>query len=89
MKAHYLVCLALLPLSASAIEPGTSSPQQAQTEKWLTLQVNGDAASQTPQKTTPAEREHALQRWLDSNKHPIPEFFEQKAGGNASGGGSN
>ena len=56
MKAHYLVCLALLPLSASAIEPGPSSPQQAQTEKWLTLQVNGDAASQTPQKTTPAER---------------------------------
>ena len=88
MKAHYLVYLALLPLSASAIEPGPASPQQAQTEKWLTLQINGGAASPIPQKTTPAEREQALQRWLNSNKYPIPQYFEQKVGGNASGGGS-
>lgn len=87
MKSHYLVCLALLPLTALAIEPGPSSPQQAETENWLALQVNGRAASPTPQKTTPAEREQALQRWLNSNKHPIPEYFEQKVGGNSSGGG--
>ncbi|MDQ0650918.1 DUF3613 domain-containing protein [Pseudomonas cedrina] len=90
MKAHYLVGLALLPLSALAIEPGPSSAQQAETENWLALQIEGRAASPTPQRTTPAEREQALQRWLDSNKHPIPEFFDQDVGGaSAGGGGSN
>ena len=66
MKTQHLLCLALLPLAASAIEPGPSSPQQAETEQWLTLQVNGHAASPTPQSSSPAEREQALQRWLDS-----------------------
>ena len=90
MKAHYLVGLALLPLSALALEPGPSSPQQAETENWLALQIDGRAASPTPQKTTPAEREQALQSWLDSNKHPIPEFFEAQGGGASAGGaGSN
>ncbi|KTC63998.1 hypothetical protein AO262_18510, partial [Pseudomonas fluorescens ABAC62] len=78
MNIHYALCLVLLPLTASAIEPGPSSPQQAETENWLALQVNGYAASANPQKSTPAERELAFQRWLESHKHPIPEFFEQK-----------
>ncbi|KMT55819.1 DUF3613 domain-containing protein [Pseudomonas fildesensis] len=82
MKFHYLASLAMLPLMAHAIEPGPSSPQQAETENWLALQQSGRVASSTPQKTTPAEREQALQRLLDSNKHPIPEFFDQKVGGN-------
>nr|WP_314568596.1 DUF3613 domain-containing protein [uncultured Pseudomonas sp.] len=86
MKAHYLIGLALLPLSALALEPGPSSLQQAETENWLALQVNGRAASATPQRSTPAEREQALQRWLDSNKHPIPEFFESESGGSSQGG---
>ncbi|WPN24429.1 DUF3613 domain-containing protein [Pseudomonas marginalis] len=88
MKAHYLVGLALLPLSALAIEPGPSSAQQAETENWMALQINGRAASPTPQRTTPAEREQALQRWLDSHKHPIPEFFESPSGGSSKGGNS-
>ncbi|CAI2794952.1 MULTISPECIES: DUF3613 domain-containing protein [Pseudomonas fluorescens group] len=88
MKVHYLVGLALLPLSALAIEPGPSSPQQAETENWMALQINGRAASPTPQRTTPAEREQALQRWLDSHKHPIPEFFESPSGGSSKGGNS-
>ncbi|MFC6300844.1 DUF3613 domain-containing protein [Pseudomonas sp. CCM 7893] len=88
MKVHYLASLALLalPLTVLAIEPGPSSRQQQETENWLTLQVSGQVASPVPQKTTPAEREQAMQRWLDSNKHPIPEYFDQKAGGSASGG---
>ena len=45
----------------------------------MALQVDGRAASPTPQSTTPAEKEQALQRWLDSHKHPIPEFFETKS----------
>ena len=51
----------------------------------MALQLSGRAASANPQKTTPAEREQALKRWLDSNKHPIPEFFDQKVGGTAQG----
>ncbi|WP_347170237.1 DUF3613 domain-containing protein [Pseudomonas salmasensis] len=87
MKFHYLAGLACpaLPLLASAIEAGPSSPRQAETENWMALQLSGRAASANPQKTTPAEREQALKRWLDSNKHPIPEFFDQKVGGTAQG----
>lgn len=88
MKLQYLAglaCLAL-PLLASAIEAGPSSPRQAETENWMALQLSGRAASANPQKTTPAEREQALKRWLDSNKHPIPEFFDQKIGGTAQSG---
>ena len=88
MKLHYLASLALLalPYAASAIEAGPSSPQQAEKENWMALQLSGRAASANPQKTTPAEREQALKRWLDSNKHPIPEFFDQKVGGSAQSG---
>jgi hypothetical protein len=68
--------LATLPLTALAIEPGPSSPQQQQTEGWLQLQVSGQLASSTPQKATPAERENAMQRLIDSYKHAIPEYFE-------------
>ncbi|MFC6336811.1 DUF3613 domain-containing protein [Pseudomonas sp. CCM 7891] len=88
MNIHYLASIAILtlPLTVLAIEPGPSSRQQQETENWLTLQVSGQVASPVLQKTTPAEREQAMQRWLDSNKHPIPEYFDQKAGGKASGG---
>lgn len=89
MKIRYLAGLTVLalPLSVMAIEPGPSSPQQADTENWLTLQSSGSAASSTAQKATAAERDLAAQRWLESFKHPIPEFFEQKVGGQT--GGSN
>ena len=86
MKFHYFASLALLPLMAQAIEPGPSSPQQAETENWMTLQLSGRAASTIPQKVTSTERDQAFKRWLDSNKYPIPEFFEQDAGGKSGGG---
>lgn len=88
MKLHFLAGLMVLalPFTAQAIEPGPSSPQQAETEHWMALQLSGSVASANPQATTPAEREQALKRWLDSNKHPIPEFFDQKVGGSAQSG---
>ena len=51
MKRPYLTSLAVLtlPMSVLAIEPGPSSPQQAATENWLTLQVSGKLASSTQQ----------------------------------------
>lgn len=74
-------CLLLLSLAAQAVEQELSSPYQKQTEKWLQLQVTGTQQSSTPQVATPSEREQSLQRWLDSYKHPIPDFFKQDAGG--------
>jgi hypothetical protein len=80
--------LATLPLTALAIEPGPSSPQQKQTEGWLQMQVSGQRASTKPQKATPAEREGAMQRLIDSYKYAIPEYYEQKQGGNSAGSGA-
>ncbi|KAF1011160.1 MAG: hypothetical protein GAK32_01005 [Pseudomonas fluorescens] len=87
MKPRHSAGLALLlmSLNAAAIEPGPSSPQQKETENWMTLQLSGKVASPTPQKTSAAERELTLQRWLDSHRHPIPEYFEQKQGGTTTG----
>ncbi|AZF24842.1 hypothetical protein C4J90_0641 [Pseudomonas sp. R2-60-08W] len=87
MKLPYLASLAVLalPLGVMAIEPGPSSPQQAVTENWLALQVSGTAASATPQSASATERDVAAQRWVDSFKHEIPEFFEQKIGGKTQG----
>ncbi|WP_395609321.1 DUF3613 domain-containing protein [Pseudomonas sp. B22129] len=87
MKALYLASLAVLalPLNVMAIEPGPSSPQQSLTESWLTLQPSGKASSTTQQKAAAAERDQANQRWLESFKHPIPEYFDQKVGGKTQG----
>jgi hypothetical protein len=91
MKLTLLAALlsASVPLTALAIEPGPSSPQQKQTEGWLQLQVSGERASANVQKATPAERDLALQRLLESYKYPIPEYYDQKQGGNTPGGTSN
>jgi len=78
--------LATLPLTAMAIETGPSSPQQKQTEGWLQLQISGQLASSKPQKATPAEREGAMLRLIESYKHPIPEYYDQKQGGTSPSG---
>lgn len=72
--------------TAWAIEPGPSSPGQTQTEAWLQLQVRGDSASKVVQTATPSEREQSLQRWLETYKHPIPEFYDQETGGKMGSG---
>ncbi|WP_417660678.1 DUF3613 domain-containing protein [Pseudomonas sp.] len=88
----YLIAFGLLfPASVHAEEPATSRPipQHSKTESWLAIQRDGRAASMKLQRATPAERELAYQRWLDSYSHPIPEFYEQETGGQMSTGGSN
>lgn len=75
-----IVSLMALAQGAWAAEKG-DSPWQEQTQNWLQLQSQGRQASPTPQAATPAEREQSMQRWLDSYKHEIPDFFEQKTGG--------
>ena len=75
--------LALIPLGAVAIEAGPTPKNQQETENWLQLQVSGSVQSPIRQTATPAERELSLQRWLDSYKHPIPEYYKQDEGGTA------
>ncbi|MBV1815636.1 DUF3613 domain-containing protein [Pseudomonas viridiflava] len=77
---------------ARAIDSGTSSKSQpasqsqSQTETWLNVQAKGSAASAIPQTSTSAERDLSLQRWLETYKHEIPAFYDQKAGGSVSSG---
>lgn len=81
----------LMPVPSPAEDTATTKPipQNSKTESWLAIQRDGRAASMKLQTATPAERELAYQRWLDSYSHPIPEFFEQEQGGKMSTGGSN
>jgi len=80
-KQLLIVCIACLSTSAWAIEPGPSSAAQHGTESWMQLQIRGVVASTNLQTASAAEREMAMQRWLNSFNYPIPEFFEQKSGG--------
>ena len=86
---HILLCGAVLlafstdtlasDSSSTATQPQTQT--ETQTETWLKLQAKGTASSPTPQTSTPAERDLSLQRWLESYKYKIPEFFDQETGG--------
>ena len=91
MKGKLLGCAALccMPLlTLAADEPSArglvSAEMETQTGYWLRMQREGTHASPHLQSATPAERELAMQRWLESHTHPIPEFFDQKAGGELS-----
>jgi hypothetical protein len=88
MKPTTLCCLGLLalPLHTHAIDPGPSSPQQQETEGWLQLQNSNAAASTKRQTATATERELAMQRWLKSYQHEIPEYFDQYEGGKVDSG---
>ncbi|AXO86954.1 DUF3613 domain-containing protein [Pseudomonas sp. K1(2024)] len=46
-------------------------------EAWLRVQASGTQASPRGQAQTAQERERALQRWLDSYKHPIPQYLRR------------
>lgn len=77
MKSTLLLLLTLssISLTASAIEPGPSSKAQQATETWLQMQARNEQASKIPQTATPKEREQSMQRWLDSYKYVIPDFY--------------
>ncbi|WP_024644142.1 DUF3613 domain-containing protein [Pseudomonas syringae] len=88
MKRIMLAGIALLLIAdhawADNSDPSASAPRQ--TETWLQLQASGRAASPTPQVNTAAERDLSLQRWLETYKYKIPEFYDQEAGGSFSSG---
>ncbi|AMZ75044.1 MULTISPECIES: DUF3613 domain-containing protein [Pseudomonas] len=80
-KQLMIVCMVSLSSSAWAIDPGPSSAAQQGTESWMQLQIRGVVASTNLQTASAAEREMAMQRWLNSFNYPIPEFFDQDSGG--------
>ena len=86
-----LVLLAGLPLAASAIPPGPSSPPQAVTEAWLQLQPSGQKASAKAQNSTPREYDKSMERWLKVYDYKIPEVFkwEKMSSGSSGGAGGN
>lgn len=71
------LCLAL---SCGAQAVGDDQPQE-QTGVWLELQREGRAASTQVQSATPTERELSHQRWLESFKHAIPDFYQYDSDG--------
>ncbi|SDK92228.1 Protein of unknown function [Pseudomonas delhiensis] len=81
MKRIILTGLLLAaPLSLGATEsvrsqPAGSTRDQWEVEQWLQLQRSGRQASANRQAATPAERDRAYRRYLDSYSHPIPEYL--------------
>ncbi|SCZ45898.1 MULTISPECIES: DUF3613 domain-containing protein [unclassified Pseudomonas] len=80
-KQLMIACMVTLSSSAWAIDPGPSSAAQQGTESWMQLQIRGVVASTNLQTASAAEREMAMQRWLNSFNYPIPEFFDQDSAG--------
>lgn len=66
---------------AKSEQPLVSDSPKLQTERWLQLQREGTEKSKYTQTATPAERELAMQRLLESYKHPIPEYYGEEDGG--------
>ena len=84
--AIFFVGLLALPLTSHAIDAGPASAQQQETEGWLLLQSRNKVASPMVQTQTPTERELAMQRWLKSYLHEIPQYFDQDEGGEVDSG---
>lgn len=80
MTAIKTVVTLVSALLLSPLLMAEETAERTATERWLELQRSGLQASAKTQAATPAERELALQRWLD-NQHPIPEYFQQDVEG--------
>ena len=76
-----LFCLLSTQTFARSDEALVSDSPKLQAERWLQLQREGTQQSKFTQTATPAERELAMQRLLESYKHPIPEYYGEEEGG--------
>lgn len=90
MKVRFLTSMLLagLPLAASAMPPGPSSPQQAVTEAWVQLQPSGEKASAKAQNSTPREYDKSMERWIKVYDYKIPEVFKWEKMSSGGSGGS-
>ncbi len=55
-------------------------PEQTEVGVWLSIQSSSEKASANPQQATDVEKELANQRFLDTYKHPIPDYFPSNLG---------
>ncbi|TFF38982.1 DUF3613 domain-containing protein [Pseudomonas sp. RIT623] len=67
-------CL-LMPLLAAAEDPARPPRAPTATETLLQLQASNRQASPVRQVQTDKERDQSMQRWLDSYKYAIPDFY--------------
>jgi hypothetical protein len=58
-------------------------PVGEETRRWLELQRSGTAASTTRQTVSGPIADAIYQRYVDSFKHPIPEFYQSKQDGDS------
>lgn len=56
-------------------------PVGEETRRWLELQSSGVAASKSRQTVTGPVADAIYRRYVDSFKHPIPEFYKSKQEG--------
>ncbi|WP_449430011.1 DUF3613 domain-containing protein [Pseudomonas putida] len=69
-----LACMAT-PLAALAEDPPREPRPETATEALLRVQANNRQASPTLQVQTARERDMSMQRWLESYKYQIPDFY--------------
>lgn len=60
---------------AMAQEPPRRAEVQTATEALLRVQSSGEQASNRLQVQTAQERDQSMQRWLDTYKYVIPDFY--------------
>ncbi len=75
---RYVMLLACCMGSAAlmAEENLRHSPQdETATERLLRVQASGEQASRRLQVQTARERDQSMQRWLDTYKYEIPDFY--------------
>ncbi|HBA66666.1 MAG TPA: DUF3613 domain-containing protein [Methylococcaceae bacterium] len=73
--------------SITFAESSSSSERSVgkETRRWLELQSSGVAASTSRQTVSGPVADAIYRRYLDSFKHPIPEFYKSKQDGEGSG----
>ena len=60
-----------------------------ETRRWLELQSSGAEASKNRQTVSGPVADEIYKRYVDSFKHPIPEFYKSEDSGDIGGGSSN
>ena len=70
-----LACCASMALAWAEDSPRQQPQALTATETLLRLQSSGEQASRRLQVQTARERDLSKQRWLETYKYPIPDFY--------------
>jgi len=75
LKSLILLACIAFPIDALAAETTYPPPAETATEAMLRVQSSNQQASSRPQQQTARERDQSMQRWLDTYKYEIPDFY--------------